>query len=143
MWRQPDVILAQPVPPRKRWHRHQKPLEVVVYLMHSLDGQWAVYDPFAGSGTTLLAALERDVDEDFAMEIDERYVQASLDRCPGEAVKVVKTRNRALADCPGPRWKSATSASGRWRPKECPAERLGEEVGIDGSLISRIVRGLR
>ena len=145
MWGQPDVILAPPVPPRNRVHPTQKPVSVVKALMHALGAEeWAVYDPLAGSGTTLLAALERGLKEAYAMDIDEHYAAAALDRWPGKTSRVVKThrptrswtlsdedrvlRNESIREA---------AASGKTQVE------LAVEHRLHQSAVSRILRGLR
>ncbi len=152
VWGKPDVILAPPVPPRNRVHPTQKPVSVVKALMHALGAEeWAVYDPFAGSGTTLLAALERGLKEGYAMEIDERYAAAALGRWPGKTSRVVKIRPAArpwhLSDEErGLRNESIREAAARGKTQvEIAAEHeqdfKGSAVGRRGASKTFVTRG--
>jgi len=71
-------------------HGTQKPVEVMRRPMENHEPS-DVYDPFCGSGTTLIAA-EQLGRRCFAIEIEPRYVQVSIDRfeqfCGQKAVKV-------------------------------------------------------
>jgi DNA modification methylase len=58
-------------------HATQKPVETMERPMRNHRGD--VYEPFAGSGTTLIAA-ERQGRRCFAMEIEPRYVQVTIER---------------------------------------------------------------
>jgi DNA modification methylase len=61
-------------------HGTQKPVRLfeIPLLNHTLPGE-AVYDPFAGSGTAIIAA-EKLGRTCYAMEIEPKYVQAALMR---------------------------------------------------------------
>jgi DNA modification methylase len=58
-------------------HSTQKPVEVMARPIRNHEGD--VYDPFVGSGTTLIAA-EQTGRRCFAMEIDPAYVQMAIER---------------------------------------------------------------
>jgi DNA modification methylase len=61
-------------------HSTQKPVRLfeIPILNHTVRGE-GVYDPFVGSGTTLIAA-EKTGRVAFAMDLDEKYVQTALTR---------------------------------------------------------------
>jgi DNA modification methylase len=61
-------------------HRTQKPVRLfeIPIVNHTVAGE-AVYDPFCGSGTALIAA-EKLGRACYAMEIDPKYVQAAVNR---------------------------------------------------------------
>ena len=61
----------------KLGHGTQKPIACMRRPLENHDGD--VYDPFCGVGTTLMAA-EQLSRRGYAIEIDPRYVQASIDR---------------------------------------------------------------
>jgi len=73
-------------------HGTQKPVRLFerAILNHTQPGE-AVFDPFAGSGTAIIAA-EKSGRACFAIELDPRYVQAAIDRWEryrnGKAVKL-------------------------------------------------------
>ena len=73
----------------KEDHPTQKPVECMERPIRNHTGD--VYDPFVGSGTTIIAA-ERQGRRCFAMEVEPRYVQVAIDRwCAytgGQAVKL-------------------------------------------------------
>ena len=58
-------------------HSTQKPVECMERPIRNHEGE--VYDPFVGSGTTIIAA-ERQGRNCYAMEIEPRYVDASVKR---------------------------------------------------------------
>jgi DNA modification methylase len=69
------------IPAREdRGHGHgtQKPVECMARPMRNHDAP-TVYDPFCGSGTTLIAA-EQERRQCLALEIAPRYVQVAIDR---------------------------------------------------------------
>ncbi|MFI5259309.1 MAG: DNA methyltransferase [Candidatus Limnocylindrales bacterium] len=81
IWRAPSpkMIMAGSTE-AKQDHPAQKP--VVLFetpIANHLRSGEAVYDPFAGSGTTLIAA-ERLGRRCYAMEIDPKYVQVAIER---------------------------------------------------------------
>jgi len=61
-------------------HGTQKPLECMArpIVNNTAEGE-SVYDPFGGSGSTLIAA-ERKGRKCFMMELDPNYVQLIIDR---------------------------------------------------------------
>ena len=58
-------------------HSTQKPLECMERPIRNHEGD--VYDPFVGSGTTIIAA-ERQGRACYAMEIEPRYVDVAIAR---------------------------------------------------------------
>jgi site-specific DNA-methyltransferase (adenine-specific) len=75
-----DTVWEVPRPVRSTEHPTMKPVALVERAIRnsSRPGQ-AVYDPFVGSGTTLIAA-EIAGRQAFAMEIDPAYAQVTLER---------------------------------------------------------------
>jgi DNA modification methylase len=75
-----DTVWAIARPARSEAHPTMKPVELVERaIRNSTRPGEVVYDAFAGSGTTLIAA-ERSGRASFAMEIDPRYAQVALER---------------------------------------------------------------
>jgi hypothetical protein len=73
-------VLRYPKPAANREHPTQKPVGLVEQcLRNSTAPGDLVYEPFCGSGSTLLAA-ERLGRRCYALEIDPRYVQVALER---------------------------------------------------------------
>ena len=61
-------------------HPAQKPVALSeIPIRNHLEAGEAVYDPFFGSGTTLIA-VERLGRGCYAMEIDPKYVQVAIER---------------------------------------------------------------
>jgi len=82
-WADPDKAVSNIVrtmPPREREHPNEKPLAMVQHFvgLQSLPGD-TVLDPFCGSGTTLIAALETGR-KAIGIEIDERWVEVARRR---------------------------------------------------------------
>ena len=85
-------VLEYPKPAANRDHPTAKPVALVAHcLRNSTRPGDVVYEPFAGSGTTLVAA-EQLGRRCHAMEIDPRYAQVAIERWQAftglEAVKV-------------------------------------------------------
>ncbi|MHB8460496.1 MAG: DNA-methyltransferase [Candidatus Limnocylindrales bacterium] len=81
VWRAPSpkMIMAGSEEP-KADHPTQKPVALFeAPISNHLRPGEAVYDPFLGSGTTLVAA-ERLGRRCYAMEIDPRYAQVAIER---------------------------------------------------------------
>ncbi len=75
-----DDVWEIPRPRRSPEHPTMKPVELVERaIANSTAAGDGVYDPFVGSGTTLIAA-ERVGRRGYALEIDPRYVQVALER---------------------------------------------------------------
>lgn len=75
-----DTVWEIARPSASREHPTMKPVELVARaLEYSSRPGDAVYDPFVGSGTTLIAA-EQLGRRCLAMEIDPRYAQVTIDR---------------------------------------------------------------
>lgn len=67
-------------PRASKEHPTMKPVELVINaLLNSTEELWPVYDPFLGSGTTLVAC-ERTSRVGYGMEIEPRYVAVALQR---------------------------------------------------------------
>jgi DNA modification methylase len=69
-----------PKPHRNTLHPTQKPVELITMMLaNSTELGAVVYDPFAGSGTTLIAAaqIERIA---VLVELDPGYVDTIVDR---------------------------------------------------------------
>ena len=77
-------------------HSTQKPVRLfeIPILNHTAPGE-AVYDPFVGSGTSLIAA-QKTGRVAYAMDLDPKYVQVALNRWETFAGKRAK-RIRAVA----------------------------------------------
>jgi DNA modification methylase len=78
-----DVLRFRTVPIKEREHPAQKPLDLLTRLLAKHDAERAL-DPFAGSGSTLLAAqsLGRRA---IGIEIEERYCEIAAKRLEGQA----------------------------------------------------------
>jgi len=75
-----DTVWEIPRPRRNAEHPTMKPVELVERcLTASTRRKQAVLDPFAGSGTTIIAA-ERTDRIAYAMELDPRYAQVCVER---------------------------------------------------------------
>lgn len=78
--RHPDIFNYDRVPSSRLRHSHEKPEELIEFLMRkSSDEGEVVLDPFAGSGTT--AAVAKRLGRDFiTMEMDDGYVEIANER---------------------------------------------------------------
>ena len=78
--RSQDTVWEIPRPRRSEEHPVMKPVELVARaLQNSCRPGDLVYEPFAGSGTTVIAA-EQTGRRCVAIEIDPRYAQVSIER---------------------------------------------------------------
>lgn len=68
-------------------HSVQKPVALFERAIRNHEGD--VYDPFAGSGTCLMAA-HRQGRKSYSMEIEPGYVAAILERCKKAGMDVEK-----------------------------------------------------
>lgn len=75
-----DSVFEVPKPKRNAEHPTMKPVELVERMLSNSAARGAtVYEPFSGSGTTLLAC-ERLGMQCRAVELDPRYVQVAIER---------------------------------------------------------------
>jgi len=79
-----DIDHNQPID-EKTPHSTEKPVECMERPIRNHSGD--VYDPFLGSGTTLIAA-ERQNRTCYGLEIEPRYVALILDRCLSAGLEV-------------------------------------------------------
>ena len=103
IWRAPSpkMIMAGSTE-AKQDHPTQKP--VVLFetpITNHLRAGEAVYDPFCGSGTTLIAA-ERLGRRCYAMEIDPRYVQVAIERWQGFSGQTPRVASHGAPSDPRP-----------------------------------------
>ena len=79
VWEIDHILNRQRETAEDPWTDHgtQKPVECMARPIRNHRGD--VYDPFVGSGTTLIAA-EQAGRRCYAMDIDPRYVQLSIER---------------------------------------------------------------
>jgi len=76
-----DIIKCPIVRGKKRLHPTQKPVEVLIELLKpSLATGQLILDPFLGSGTTALAAIETK-NKSIGIEIEEKYCEIAAKRC--------------------------------------------------------------
>ena len=73
-------IYYQPIPKQERMHPTQKPDKLIQLLIqkHSNQNDW-ILDPFAGSGTTLLASKSTGRNS-YGMEKDEKWFRLAQER---------------------------------------------------------------
>ena len=67
-------------------HPTQKPVKVISFSIKYTESEGIIYDPFCGSGTTVIAA-ENEVRTCYAMEIDPAYCAVILERCTGAGME--------------------------------------------------------
>jgi DNA modification methylase len=83
-------------------HTTQKPVEVITKLLHVSSGSTTVYDPFGGSGTTLVAC-EQMGRQCWVMEKDPGYVDVIVHRW------VELTGQTAVRESDGREWQPASA----------------------------------
>lgn len=66
--------------PRAKQHLSEKPVPVMSWILSLLDDGACILDPFAGSGSTLLAARERGM-QVIAVESDPQHIETIIQRC--------------------------------------------------------------
>lgn len=73
-------VLCYPKPQKSKWHPTTKPIGLIRRLiLNSTEVGDTIYDPFLGSGTTLLAA-HQTLRTCIGIEIDPEYCQLIVDR---------------------------------------------------------------
>ena len=70
-------------------HPTEKPVDLLVQILENTEGQ-TVYDPFAGSGSTLLAAEQAGRDF-FGCEVDPKHCAVLLERAKAAGLAVAKS----------------------------------------------------
>ena len=96
-----DVLQCPPVPPSEREHPAEKPTKLLSDLLWCCGH--TVLDPFCGSGSTLIAALETGR-KAIGIEIDERWVDVArrrLERWHAQGRLDFGTANTRIADTGG------------------------------------------
>ena len=76
----PDLLSHKRIPPKQRIHETQKPTELIIDLIHfsTEPGEW-VLDPFAGSFSTIEAALKTRR-HSIGIELNRKYIQEAQKR---------------------------------------------------------------
>lgn len=96
--RHTDILQFDRVPPNKLRHSHEKPEALIEFLIRkSSDENDVILDPFCGSGTTAVAAI--NTNRNFiGFEIDEEYCQIAIDRISKVKRKYtrIKTNGRRI-----------------------------------------------
>ncbi len=66
-------------------HPNQKPLGLMIWLLERIDPSWLIVDPFAGSGTTLVAAkaLGRRA---LGIELEDKWCELAASRLAQEVI---------------------------------------------------------
>ncbi len=73
-------VLYAPKPQKSKYHPTMKPLSLIRRLiLNSTEVGDTIYDPFLGSGTTLLAS-HQTLRKCIGIELDEKYCQVIIDR---------------------------------------------------------------
>jgi DNA modification methylase len=71
-----------------RLHANQKPVSLMKMLIQKCPTDRVVFDPFMGSGTTLVAAKQLGR-RAIGIELDERYVNIAIDRLQQEILELI------------------------------------------------------
>lgn len=78
--RHPDVVFYDRIPPNKLLHSHQKPVELLEFLIHkSSNENDIVLDPFMGSGSTAEACIKTKR-KYIGFELDENHYNVAIER---------------------------------------------------------------
>jgi len=85
--RHPDILQFNRVPPNKLNHSHEKPLDLISFLIEKSSNRGeTILDPFVGSGTTAVAALHTnrnyigfELDPECAVTANERIAEAKAE----------------------------------------------------------------
>lgn len=79
VWRWNGMLQEDMKNKEDRVHPTQKPLPVMHWCLSQVPDALTIFDPYAGSGTTLLAAKQKGLSA-VGIEIDERYCEAAAKR---------------------------------------------------------------
>jgi site-specific DNA-methyltransferase (adenine-specific) len=83
----PDIWRSQWAAQRPNGHPAEKPVDLLGRLIRESGGTGAVLDPFAGSGSTLVAA-RREGRRAIGIEIEERWCEIAANRCAQGALEL-------------------------------------------------------
>ncbi len=78
----PGLFAYPNVPPQERWHQTQKPLDLMKQVVRLCEPGGVICDPFAGSGSTMQAALEMGY-KAVGIELEEHNVAIIRKRLAG------------------------------------------------------------
>lgn len=79
VWRWNGMLQEDMKNKENRVHPTQKPLPVMHWCLTQVPEAKTIFDPYAGSGTTLLAAKQKGLTA-VGIEIDERYCERAVER---------------------------------------------------------------
>jgi len=79
VWRWNGMLQEDMKNKENRVHPTQKPLPVMHWCLTQVPDAKTIFDPYAGSGTTLVAAKQKGL-QAVGIEIDERYCAAAVER---------------------------------------------------------------
>ena len=82
-----DALPYMPLCKSQSWHRYEKPLNLMRNVVRYIPKDKIILDPFAGSGTTLVAAKQlgrRYV----GVEIEEKYCEIAAQRLTQEVLRL-------------------------------------------------------
>jgi DNA modification methylase len=90
----PDVVLLPPVPPIQKEHAVEKPIELMLWLLEfvSIDAIPSfIADPFMGSGTSLVAALKMNPNNQIiGFDMNPTCIHIAKTRLIAEKMKILK-----------------------------------------------------
>jgi DNA modification methylase len=90
----PDILTVPASSHKEHGHKAEKPVDLFIRLL-DISSVSSVYDPFLGSGTTIIAA-HRTGRRCYGCEISPEYCEVILQRCEAEGLTVEKVSTTAL-----------------------------------------------
>lgn len=93
----PDVMEFAPVPPTKRHHPAEKPVELIEWMLQAVTERGTVLDPFMGSGSTGVACANTDRRFE-GIEINKSYFEVA-ERRISEAYALKGRQATPLGTC--------------------------------------------
>lgn len=93
----PGLFAWPNVPPQERWHQTQKPIELMKQVCRLCETGGIICDPFAGSGSTMQAALEMGY-KAVGIELEEHNVAIIHKRLRGVQQRIIPQDNGQQID---------------------------------------------
>jgi len=76
-----------------RFHQNLKPVSLILELLNKCPAEWIIFDPFLGSGTTLVAAKQLNR-QAIGIEIEEKYCEIASLRLQQQVLELCEVEQK-------------------------------------------------